>query len=952
MIPDVLTMTSATVSLRINLRNGKIITYVTGDLSIGDLRVSAITRYDNNEKVLLLRGSPKEKGNVDLQSLINSLSKTPVTIPLSSSSANKLSVLGEAQVIKGGLVTIVVSGYIGPNRVHSIFQKPTKSGKFSTAFAANLQTPHKLSSLLKKAGEADLSRLPIFGSVSYSRMGVTMSSNYITSSMLPRIFCKDSFLHCSGLTVPKGFTAYTRITLGGVKIPIKMHFFQTILTYKVMEGGSFPLKLLSNIPELHSRTLRLPTGLTHYHIQDLKISEMFLDTDTNRLETDIKLPGTLKYLNNHFTVYNMQAKMYTVLKTPVRTYSEIDGTVKIKSREYEARITRDSRSGKYILRVSFGRIPSSLLVSKFNAVVFPKSFKKTLASFENFNIDNAKLSFPVGTSWNLKIHLTGAPVISRYSSVQMNALLVRKNSRMNLVQGFQFGRVNFASLVHHITGKNLRGVAILNQHLDTSILISPISLSGARLQGNKLKNIPIVKGVSILATLQWPTNCASDKFCAVIKKHIGNRNLLLEGELSSPNSFTLSAEISSMSLGAGVVIKKATLNVRVGLSYSVGIEGSIHLRNPSITLPARLQSGTQGVFLYGSMRTCWRGAFRANWLSICNLSLRKRITPTTTMGVMELSSKVKIGTSLSCTKQPITAIGTLGIDQITPNNNFYYVRLNNKVTMTSLFKAFCIKFRLPPALGGSRFPKGFMSSYSQLGRKISTLRTRISAGHRIKGTLNILGLQAEADMIVNAPKQVRMTVALSPLSIGGGRIRMYASKRDRRGPFLKAVITSQPRRRVSIYANGYVSILGIQSETRMTVSSSQYRFTVRGRMLNTFRANLHIFAKYGDIKQAKFQVSGNFGSDFFTKIKAKIDRGLRTSAQIATNLINKAQKKVISNRAIYNVAVKERNAAQVKRNRAQNLYNSATSSLRYWQGRYSRRCSHKNCRYLRKHSLK
>ena len=942
-------MTSAIVSLRINLRNGKIITYVTGDLSIGDLHVSAVTRYDNNAKVLLLRGSPKETGSVDFQSLINTLSKTPVTIPLASSSANKLSVLGEAQVIKGGLVTLVVSGYIGPNRVHSIFQKPTKSGKFSSAFAANLQTLQKLSSLLKKAGEADLSRLPIFGSVSYSRMGVTMSSNYITSPMLPRVFCKDCFLHCSGLTIPKGFTAYTRITLGGVKIPIKMHFFQTLLTYKVMEGGSFPLKLLSNIPELHSRTLRLPTGLTHYHIQDLKISEMLLDTDTNRLETDIKLPGTLKYFNNHFTVYNMQAKMYTVLKTPVRTYSEIDGTVKIKSREYEARITRDSRSGKYILHVSFGRIPSSLLVSKFNARVFPNSFKKTLTSFENFNIGNAKLSFPVGTS---KIHLAGAPVISRYSSVQMNALLVRKNSRMNLVQSFQFGRVNFASLVHHITRKNLRGVAILNQHLDTSILISPISLSGVRLQGNKLKNIPIVKGVSILATLQWPKNCASDKFCAVIKKHIGNRNLLLEGELGSPNSFTLSAEISSMSLGAGVVIKKAALKVRVGLFYSVGIEGSIHLRNPSITLPARLQSGTQGVFLYGSLRTCWRGAFRANWLSICNLSLRKRITPTTTMGVMELSSKVKIGTSLSCTKQPITAIGTLGIDQITPNNNFYYVRLDNKVTMTSLLKAFCIKFRLPPALADSRFPKGFTSSYSQLGKKIQALRTRILDGHRIKGTLNILGIQAEADMIINAPKQVRMTVALSPLSIGGGRIRMYASKRDRRGPFLKAVITSQPRKSVSIYANGYITIFGIQSEARMIVTSSQYRFTVRGRMLNTFRANLHIFAKYADIKQAKFQVSGNFGSDFVTKIKAKIDRGLQASAQIATNLINKAQKKVISNRAIYNVAVKERNAAQVKRNRAQNLFNSATSSFRDWQGRYNRRCSYKDCRYLRKHYLK
>ena len=641
-IPDVLTMKSAIVSLRINLRNGQIVTFVTGDLSIGSLEVNAVARYDNNAKVLMLRGTPEQAGNVNLQELINTLSKTPVTIPLPSTSANKLSVSGEAQLVKGGLVTVVVSGYIGATRVHSIFQKPIKSGKFSAAFAANLQTQYKLSSLLKKAGEVDLSQLPIFASLSFPGIGVMVSSNYITSSILPQVFCEDCFLRCSGLTVPNGFTAYTRTTLGKVEIPLKIHFFQSILTLKVQEGGSFPLRLLSNIPELHSRSLRLPTGLTHYHIQDLKISEMFLDTDNNRLETDIKLPGQLKYLNNHFTVYNMQAKMYSVLKRPVRTYIEIDGTVKIKNREYEARIARDSRTGKYILRVSFGRIPSSLLISKFAARVLPNSFKKTLTSFVNFNIDNAKLRFPVGTSWNLKIHLTGAPVIGRYKSLEMNALFVRQNSRMNFVQGFQFGRVNFATLVHQITRKNLRGIAILNQHLDTSVLISPISLPGVRLKGSKLKNIPIVKGVSVLATLQWPPNCARDKFCAVISKYLGrNRNLLLRGELASPDSFTLSAEIPSMSLGAGVDLQKAALKVKVSLSNSLGIEGSIRLKNPSITMPASLQSDSRGVLLYGSTRSCWRGAFRAKWLGICNFSLRKRITPSTTMGVMELRGNVK-----------------------------------------------------------------------------------------------------------------------------------------------------------------------------------------------------------------------------------------------------------------------------------------------------------------------
>ena len=51
--------------------------------------------------------------------------------------------------MKGGLATVVVSGSIGRNRVHAVFQKPLKSGKFTGAFAADIG-PIKLSDLIKK----------------------------------------------------------------------------------------------------------------------------------------------------------------------------------------------------------------------------------------------------------------------------------------------------------------------------------------------------------------------------------------------------------------------------------------------------------------------------------------------------------------------------------------------------------------------------------------------------------------------------------------------------------------------------------------------------------------------------------------------------------------------------------------------------------------------------------
>ena len=43
-----------------------------------------------------------------------------------------------------------------------------------------------------------------------------------------------------------------------------------------------------------------------------------------------------------------------------------------------------------------------------------------------------------------------------------------------------------------------------------------------------------------------------------------------------------------------------------------------------------------------------------------------------------------------------------------------------------------------------------------------------------------------------------------------------------------------------MYANGYVNILGISVDTRMTINNNHFAFDVQGNMLGLFTANLHI----------------------------------------------------------------------------------------------------------------
>ena len=144
---------------------------VTGQWAIGNIVVDVLARYDTNSTNLLLRGAPKIKSTaINLQNELDSLTGTYVPIPIS---LTNIVVTGQFDLIKGGLATVVISGSIGKNRVHAVFQKPLKAGKFSGAFAADIG-PIRLSDVIRKTTQVDISRVPFFGSLTIPRLGVTV----------------------------------------------------------------------------------------------------------------------------------------------------------------------------------------------------------------------------------------------------------------------------------------------------------------------------------------------------------------------------------------------------------------------------------------------------------------------------------------------------------------------------------------------------------------------------------------------------------------------------------------------------------------------------------------------------------------------------------------------------------------------------------------------------------
>ena len=108
------------------------------------------------------------------------------------------------------------------------------------------------------------------------------------------------------------------------------------------------------------------------------------------------------------------------------------------------------------------------------------------------------------------------------------------------------------------------------------------------------------------------------------------------------------------------------------------------------------------------------------------------------------------------------------IEVTNPTQNYYYVNIQESTTVSTIMNAFCINISVPALLAQSGFPHGFVSSFSLAGIELPHVPLSIPQGYRLKGSLDILGLRASADVTVGLPNGINFTTALPghPFKLG------------------------------------------------------------------------------------------------------------------------------------------------------------------------------------------
>ena len=884
--------------------------------------------YDRAAKKVLFAAIPKQ--GLNIKDLINSLTGKNLPIPSVINSVALTKIIGQKSA---GIFTFIFSGSIaGKAGVHLVYQKFGTTSHIAIAAGIN---SFKFADLVRSAVDIDITGIPFFGTFSVPSMGLVISSGEVTIPLLSQVLSGNSPLAQYGNALPNGFTAKFSTPIGIIKRVIGS-YADKVISFTVPKNVDAPLgALLSVIPGVDAKSLSLPSVFGD--ILRIQLSRFSFDIPNKVMNIQIFMKKVTFY-ENALSMTNTRLKLIAKLSTPKSFSAEAKGSIHIGKKEYAVDLRKDPKTRKYVISVETEKLPIFGIVNEIGATLLPDDLNTLLRQVLNFNILNARIMYPFGAQPQ-QIIISGTPEIFGLKTVHMTAVAIKYAGKIRLIQKYNFGTFNTADFIKKLLGVSLHKFKILDQNVNIEVLVSPSTVKGVSLTIPEFKGFRIDQGISIKAPLSWPSKCNSDAFCAVAKKLLGGAKLSLKATITNARSFTLTATVGNLKLGGGVVLLHSGLQIVSGTNPSIGLVGSIEMKKPAITLAAAIRATVGGVKLEGSMSGCWNNAFGSHYLTICNLFLSVTIVPTPSpISGLEMGGRIEMGKK-SCGRL-LTAEGYIGVNVVNPNENYFYADVG-PVTFKRFFDAFCLSVRLPRPLAESGFPKGFKTSFSLLGRELPHARISIPPGYRVRGTLNILGLEAFADIYIQLPNRITVKAALPPLRIAN-IFKMYASRRDRsRGPFFSADISIG--KTPHIEASGFVEVLGLSRETKLIITASKYEFSINGKFLNLFDTALRITSSYGSFSRAHFIVEGWFRSDLFDRIAQIVRDGLRRSADEANRHISSAQNRIRDQRVKFDRANGRLHNAKRKVDDAKRAFDAAVSRMEAARRKVNNICHIRGC---------
>ena len=664
---------------------------------------------------------------------------------------------------------------------------------------------------------------------------------------------------------------------------------------------------LTDMVDTLSSVLSLPNvELVSVDLNGIILSDMNLDLEMKTLSLTINVPETITIFIDSFQITDLAISFEINLDGGItfNTFglsgaltlgaSTFDVSFSYDSGDYElSACSEDFEAGlEGIANALWTSLDSSIAVSAF--------------SFDEIGLFSPcfAIKFRVG-EYPEYMCFSADLFRGEFAEVGISACV---NQDKRWVFGFEVRNFIIARLLEEIIGSAGRRISFFNQKLDVALIVAPISVDGLPLQGVLLDQVDnIVEGTTLIATTEWPEGCDSDAFCTIARSLIGeDLNIILKIHLVD-RVVSVEARIENFKIG-DFTLSAASIEMMFGPGlFSVGIAAEMDIKDPPITLigALRLKFPQAQVSLEFAMRGCWENAFGISVLDMCDFFIAVSILPGSPLPGIAFGVTVKIGDE-NC--YVLEATGFFGINPNDPTDNYFYVSIG-PLTFQRVVDLFCVDLQLPGFLGDTGFPEGFTTSYAAKSIVLEHAGLTIPKGFYFKGTINIFGLIIESEMTLDPPELIDVYARLSPLTLGGGLLKMYESRSvTTRGPFLHVIVQSDPQV-FQVEASGYVKVLGIEAEAILSISSTGYEVSVYGNIFGALEAELMIRASIGNILDASYSVSGRISFDILQRIQDAVVGLIQDAGKAADEAISEVQKKVREAEVVFDAAVAAFNPA-------------------------------------------
>jgi hypothetical protein len=844
--------------------------------------------------------------------------------------------------------------------VHRYAQRPWQEK--ATVVTLGIAFPsYRLSDLVQKVADIDITDIPFLGTLTVPEVGLIVSSGAVYPNLVPEVM--DGILKnvqpiLRGVAIAVGIP----IVSGQPAVQFILRLAPKDIRFSIIDpGASLTLTNLLDviIPDFDLSDLSLPPGVSD--LLNLRLYGFEYQHQSKSVTVELRFGEQLVLIPDAVTILNPTIMFNVTLKKPRRKIIEANGAWKLGSAKFpvelkpaplppispinKPRISGDKpvTARGFQLTAKFDDINIADIIDEFDVEFLPPELQDVLtqASLINFSIKEPYISIPIGTgSKGFLLHLAGRPQIGDWSQLKLNALLSKTAGKANLALGVEFARIGFADLIQQLTGADVSWISLLDQSLQCAIVISPKTMDGVALEGEVLSSIPIQRGLSIVGLFSFPDDCVGDDFCEFMKAALGTgATMQLRSTISSLKQFTFAATVNDIRLGEELLLTNAGLEFMIGVETSIGLVASLRLISPPITFQGAIRMGLQGLELEMAMVGIWEQAFGIEWLAFGNALLAIALKPGVPVVGFAIGGELRLG-KLNTGKEIIMAV-YLGIDPVMPRRNYFYGSVN-KASLGALLDAFEWSVDLPKVLRESGFPNGLLVSFAY--DHIEVPGHVIPAGFRLNGTLNILGFTVTCDIIIDIPRRIKIDIHASPLNLAGGLLKLYKSRdQSSLGPMFYADIKIVPPS-VEVKASGYASLVYgiVECETTLEISNTEFQLRMSGRFF-LFDAELRVYANYGSLESAAFQVYGKLSTAWMEELEKRVVNAIDEAQKAATAKISEAQGKVNSAQSSYDAAVRTLQQKQRDVENKNKDFDRAIANLQKKQNNVHRLCRLRTC---------